>query len=203
MDDSKLAGNPQIIVLSGPSGVGKDAVISKMREKGSTCHFAITTTTRKIRKGEVHGRDYFFVSKSDFQKLISSEGLLEWAEVYGNHYGVPKKPVSDALSRGLDVVLKIDVQGARTIKKIAPNALFIFLSPASPSDLENRLRYRMTESHKALKVRLETAVSEMSESTWFDYEVENANGKLEEAASQIEKLITNNRLTNTTKEYFS
>ena len=202
MDSSNSIGNPQIIVLSGPSGVGKDAVISEMRRKGSKSHFTVTTTTRKIRNGEVNGKDYFFVSKPKFQKLISSNGLLEWAEVYGNLYGVPKQPVSKALTQGLDVVLKIDVQGARTIKKISPKALFIFLSPGSLSDLEKRLRDRMTESEEALQIRLETAISEMSESTWFDYEVENANGQLEEAVSQIEKIINDNRLINTTKKYF-
>ena len=110
--------------------------------------------------------------------------------------------MSNALSSGLDVVLKIDVQGARTIKKIAPKALFIFLSPPDLSDLEKRLRDRMTESEEALRLRLETALSEMSESTWFDYEVENANGQLEDAVSQIDKIIRNNRLVNTTEEYF-
>jgi len=202
MDSSNSIGNPQIIVLSGPSGVGKDAVISEMRRKGSKSHFTVTTTTRKIRNGEVNGKDYFFVSKPKFQKLISSNGLLEWAEVYGNLYGVPKQPVSKALTQGLDVVLKIDVQGARTIKKISPKALFIFLSPGSLSDLEKRLRDRMTESEEALQIRLETAISEMSESTWFDYEVENANGQLKEAVSQIEKIINDNRLINPTKKYF-
>ncbi len=202
MDSSNSIGNPQIIVLSGPSGVGKDAVISEMRRRGSKSHFTVTTTTRNIRDGEVNGKDYFFVSKPEFQKLISSNGLLEWAEVYGNLYGVPKQPVSKALTRGLDVVLKIDVQGARTIKKIAPKALFIFLSPGSLSDLEKRLRDRMTESEDALQIRLKTAISEMSESTWFDYEVENANGQLEEAVSQIEKIINANRLINTAKKYF-
>ena len=202
MDSSTSTGNPQLIVLSGPSGVGKDAVISKMQEIGSNCHFAVTMTTRKIRNGEVNGKDYFFVSESEFQKLLSSNGLLEWAEVYGYHYGVPKQPVSNALSSGLDVVLKIDVQGARTIKKIAPKALFIFLSPPDLSDLEKRLRDRMTESEDALRLRLETAISEMSESTWFDYEVENANGQLEDAVSQIDKIIRSNRLVNTTEEYF-
>ena len=203
MDSSIPMENPLLIVLSGPSGVGKDAVISKMKEVSSHCHFAVTVTTRKIRRGEIEGKDYLFVSKDDFEKLVSSNGLLEWAEVYGNFYGVLKEQVTNSLSLGLDVMLKVDVQGARTIKKIAPEALFIFLSPPDLSALENRLRDRMTESEEALQLRLKTAVCEIKESSWFDYEVVNPEGCLSDAISKINQIIQDRRLVNTTNEFFA
>ena len=137
----------RLFVLSGPSGVGKDAVLSLMKEMdGLNCRFATTATTRPIRRGERDGADYIFLTEAQFRALIESDGLLEWAEVYGNLYGVPKREVSEALARGENVLVKIDVQGAATVRRLYPDAVLIFLDPPDADALERRLRTRATES---------------------------------------------------------
>ena len=192
------AGSPtsrrgRLFVLSGPSGVGKDAVLTRMKDMGLPCHFAVTATTRRIRPGEREGIDYRFMSKGDFRALIASEGLLEWAEVYGNLYGIPRSQVIDALDRGQDVVVKIDVQGSATVRRLFPEAVLVFLEPPEPEALLSRLRSRNTESEDALSLKLETAFGEMKEASWFDHRVVNEDGGVGAAAAEIASIIRGER----------
>ncbi len=180
---------PLLVIISGPSGVGKDALLSRMREQGCSYYFTITATTRPKRAGEQDGKDYFFLSKEEFLRLIKNDELLEWAQVYGNYYGVPKTQVREALERGQDVIIKTDVQGAATIRSKVPDTLLIFLEPPSLVELEHRLRARMTESSSDMGLRLETAKEEMSHRALFDYAVVNQNGRLDDAVAQVEAII--------------
>ena len=181
---------PRLFVISGPSGVGKDAIIAELKTRGLDCHFVVTATTRPIRPGERDGVDYIFTKRSDFKRMIADDELLEWAEVYGNLYGVPKSQVSDALERGQDVILKIDVQGARTVRGMFPDATLIFLAPPSAETLVNRLSKRGTETGEALRVKLDAARAELEEAAWYDHRVINADGMLDAAAAEIEGIVT-------------
>ena len=185
---------PILLILSGPSGVGKDAVLSRMRDLGEPYHFTVTATTRTQRNGETDGKDYIFVSQAEFKTQMEQDGFLEWAEVYGNYYGVPRDQVKTALQRGKDVIVKIDVQGAKTIKELAPNALYIFLAPPNMEQLEKRLTARMTESSGSLKIRLETATKEMKSATWFDHVVINHENQLDLAVAEIQYAVKIARL---------
>ena len=184
---------PLIVVLSGPSGVGKDAVLSRMKQLGSPYHFTVTATSRTIRPGETDGVDYIFVSKETFSQMADADGLLESANVYGNMYGIPRNQVTKALEAGQDVVVKIDVQGAATIRKILPDALFIFLAAPEMSDVASRLKSRMTESPEALQRRLDTALKEMEEAPKFDFIVYNREGRIDDAAREIGSIIDRER----------
>jgi guanylate kinase len=177
-----------LVVLSGPSGVGKDAVLAELKRVRRTFHYVVTTTTRSRREGEKDGVDYRFVSRERFQEMIGKGELLEWAEVYGNWYGVPKLEVKQALERGLDVMVKVDVQGAATIKGIVPQALLIFVAPPSTEELQARLRQRESETTVDLKRRIETADEEMEQLPLFDYMV--VNDKVEQAVAKIDAIIT-------------
>ena len=185
---------PILLILSGPSGVGKDAVLSRMRDLGEPYHFTVTTTTRTKRNGETDGKDYIFVSQAEFRAQMEQDGFLEWAEVYGNYYGVPRNQVKTALKKGKDVIVKIDVQGAKTIKSLAPNALYIFLAPPSMDQLERRLKERMTESPASLKIRFETAAEEMKSAGWFDHVVINHENQLDLAVAEIQNVVKIARL---------
>ena len=187
--DSAREAGPLLIVLSGPSGVGKDAVLSRMKELEKPYHFTVTATTRERRPEERDGVDYIFVSEQRFRQMIAAGRLLEWAEVYGNYYGVPREQVASALGAGRDVIIKADVQGAATIKKMVPEALSIFLAPPSADELKKRLNARMTESAKALAVRLETAKAEMEQAPHFDRIVVNHRGRLDDAVREIEEIV--------------
>lgn len=180
---------PMVMVLSGPSGVGKDAVLARMRELGLPCHIAVTVTTRPRREGEVEGQHYHFVSQEQFFEMRGQGQFLEWAEVYGHRYGVPRGQIREALNRGQDVIVKVDVQGAATIKGLLPQGVFIFLAPASLEELEARLRQRRTESAEALELRLRTAREEMKRLPLFDYVVVNAQGQMDRAVLQIQAII--------------
>jgi len=184
---ARLIGRPPplLVVLSGPSGVGKDAVMGRMKERGIPLHYTVTATTRPRRPGEVHGRDYFFLSTDEFQRLIAQGELLEWALVYGDYKGIPKEQVRQALARNEDVIMRIDVQGAGTIRRLAPDALLIFLAPPSMDELARRLRQRRTESQEALERRLEAAREEMRALSIFDYLVVNYEGRLDETVDRI------------------
>ena len=185
---------PILLILSGPSGVGKDAVLSRMRDLEELYHFTVTTTTRTKRDGETDGKDYIFVSQAEFRAQMEQDGFLEWAEVYGNYYGVPRDQVKTALKRGKDVIVKIDVQGAKTIKSLAPNALYIFLAPPDMDQLEKRLTERMTESPDSLKVRFETAAKEMKSASWFDHVIINHENQLDLAVAEIQNVVKIARL---------
>ncbi len=180
---------PLLIVLSGPSGAGKDAVLARMRELRCPITFITTSTTRPKRATETDKVDYCFVSKEEFQDLIQRNELLEWARVYENFYGVPKRDVRSSLSAGKDVIVKVDVQGAATIKKMVPQALFIFLSPPSLAELFTRLEQRHTESAESLAIRERTAEAELKELPLFDYLVISRHNKVDEAVADIMAII--------------
>jgi guanylate kinase len=182
--------NSLLIVISGPSGVGKDTVLAKMKQSRRSLHYVVTATTRPQRPGEKNGLDYHFVSEEQFKQMIETGQLLEWASVYGNLYGVPKRQIQQALAQGLDVVVKVDVQGAATIKNILPQAVFIFLTPPSLDELERRLRERKTESAEELKLRMETTREEMDSLPLFDYVVVNHQDRLDLTMAQIDAIIS-------------
>jgi|TARA_B100000959_G_scaffold134268_1_gene140903 guanylate kinase len=165
-----------------------------MRDLEEPYHFTVTTTTRTKRNGETDGKDYIFVSQAEFRAQMEQDGFLEWAEVYGNYYGVPRNQVKTALKKGKDVIVKIDVQGAKTIKSLAPNALYIFLAPPSMDQLEKRLKERMTESPDSLKIRFETAAEEMKSAGWFDHVVINHENQLDLAVAEIQNVVKIARL---------
>ncbi len=180
---------PLLIVLSGPSGVGKDTVIRRMKELNCPFHFVVTATTRPQRPDEVNGVDYIFVSVGEFAEMIERGELLEYAIVYGDYKGIPKQQVRQALASGQDVVMRIDVQGAATIRKLVPDAVLIFLSAASEEELIRRLRARKTETPDALKMRIVTAREEMRHLPEFDYVVINRDGRVDETVAQIMAII--------------
>ncbi|OUC05475.1 guanylate kinase [Litorilinea aerophila] len=180
---------PVLVVLSGPSGVGKDATLNLMKQYYPSFHFVVTATTRPIRPGEVHGRDYYFVSMSEFAEMIEQGELLEYAVVYGEYKGIPKKHLREALASGQDVIMRIDVQGAATIRKLIPNAVTIFLTAESEEELIRRLRERKTEPPDKLKMRIATARQELRRIMEFDYVVVNREHQLEKTVEQVISII--------------
>ena len=184
------AAKPLLIVLSGPSGVGKDAVLTRFKESAYPLTYIITLTTRQRRPNEKDGIDYYFVSMGRFQEMIANGELLEWAEVYGNWYGVPRENVRQALNGGEDTIVKVDVQGAANIKEILPQAVFISLMPPSVEALRLRLEQRHTESDSDLALRLGTSTEEMKQLSLFDYVVVNRWDEIDLAVSDIKAIIT-------------
>jgi len=184
--------NPQplLIVISGPAGVGKDSVIQRMKARGCELHFVVTATDRPPRPNEIHGVDYFFLTTEDFLHMEQDGELLEHATVYGQHKGVPKQQVREALSSGKDVVMRVDVQGAAAIHRLAPEAVLIFLTAASEEELEQRLRDRGDDSPEQLERRIATAREEMRRAAEFDYVVVNADGRLDRAVDDVIAIIT-------------
>lgn len=180
---------PLLIVISGPSGVGKDSVVQRMKERGLPIHFVVTATTRPQRESEQNGVDYFFVSRDSFAEMIESDELIEYAIVYGDYKGIPKAQVEEALASGTDVVMRVDVQGAETIRRLYPEALLIFLSTRTEDELVRRLKQRKTEAPEDLKLRIATARKEMLKVDLFDYYVINAENKLDEAVDSIVAII--------------
>jgi len=184
-----MSSSPLLIVISGPSGVGKDTVIAEMKKRRSNIHHTVTCTTRPIRAGEADGVDYKFLSTEQFNQMAKEGGFLEWAEVYGNLYGTPKAQIRQALKEGRDVIAKIDVQGALNMKKIVPDALYIWIGAPSMKKLDERLRKRKTDTAKDIELRIETAHREMESVNVFDYVVVNEDGHSGEAANQILNII--------------
>ncbi len=182
--------NPLLVVLSGPSGVGKDAVLKRMKELGYPFHFVVTATDRPPRPGEVHGVDYYFLSTEQFTTMLAGGELLEHAIVYGQHKGIPKAQVRQALDSGQDAIMRVDVQGAATVRQIAPEAIFIFIITSSEEELIRRLKGRHTEAPEALETRLATAREEMKRLPEFDYVVVNRDSQLDEAVEHIVAIIT-------------
>ena len=176
---------PLLIVISGPSGVGKDSAVQRMKERGLPIHFVVTATTRPQREAEQHGVDYFFVSREQFAEMIENDELIEYAIVYGDYKGIPKSQVEQALASGTDVVMRVDVQGAQTLRKLYPEALLIFLSTRTEDELVRRLEQRKTESPEDLKLRIATARKEMLKVDLFDYYVINAEGQLDATVDTI------------------
>jgi guanylate kinase len=178
-----------LIVVSGPSGVGKDAALRRMSEMKCPFHFLVTNTTRPKRDNEVDGVDYHFITKEQFTEMEQRGEFLERAVVYGYDYGNSRSEVRAALARGQDVIMRIDVQGAATIKKIVPDAVFVFLLPPSMEALETRLRRRRTEPEEYLQIRLHAARLEMNEAEKFDYLIVNEDDALDETAQAIRAII--------------
>ncbi len=181
--------HPLLIVISGPSGVGKDSVIRRLREKDPSLAFVVTAASRDPRPGEVHGVDYYFFPPEEFQRRLAAGEFLENAVVYGELKGILKKEVQKWMDTGRDVVLRLDVQGAATIRQKAPEALMIFLTTETEDELVERLTSRNTETPDALKVRIKNARNEMARVTEFDYKVVNREGCMEEAVDEILAII--------------
>lgn len=180
---------PLLIVISGPSGVGKDSVLHCMKERGLPFHFVVTATSRERRPEEVDGQDYIFVSREAFDAMIQAGELLEHALVYNQFKGIPRQQVRQALASGEDVVMRIDVQGAQTVRRLCPEAVMIFLTTRDEDELRRRLQKRRTESEEALRLRLATARDERASLPVFDYLVINADGALDQTVDTIEAII--------------
>ena len=183
------APDPLLVVISGPSGVGKDAALQGMKLLQRPWRYIITATTRPKRPGERDGVDYIFMSPEEFRNLMTEDGFLECAEVYGTWYGVPRSQADEAMASGKDVIVKTDVQGARTLRSKIPEALLIFLAPPTMEELKHRLLERKSETEEALRRRIETAETEMERRDEFDYVVVNHNDRLDEAVEEIDRII--------------
>jgi guanylate kinase len=178
-----------IIVLSAPSGAGKDTIRELLMAWDLPLHFAVTATTREKRPGEIEGHDYHFLGDAEFDQLEAEDGLLERAIVYGQRKGVPKAEVLEPLEAGKDVLVRVDVQGADTLRRLIPDALLIFIAPPSLEEARRRLEGRQTESDGELLVRIEEAASEMEAGQRFDYVVVNETGNAKAAAKRIVEII--------------
>lgn len=181
--------SPLLIVISGPSGVGKDSVVQRMKSRGLPFHFVVTTTTRPKRAHEIHGQDYFFVARDEFERMIKDGELLEHAMVYNDYKGVPKAQIRQAMASGKDAVMRVDVQGAATIHKIEPEAVLIFLSTKNEDELINRLKKRKTETAESLAIRMEKVQAELRCAQEFDYVVINHEGRLDETVDIVTAII--------------
>lgn len=190
MQKKPISQKPLLIVISGPAGAGKDSVIHKMKELGLQFHFVVTATTREPREGEVHGKDYFFYSREKFEEMVANDEFIEHADVYTQYKGVLKSQVKTAMESGKDVVMRVDVQGAATIKQKFPEAVLIFVCLADIEELFERLRARKTDTEVQLNIRIALTKHEYSRINEFDYRVFNRAGKLEKTARNIEAIIT-------------
>ena len=179
-----------LFVLSAPSGTGKDTVIQALKQQGMNFYVAPSFTTRLPRPGENEGNPYHFVSQETFEHMVSEGEFLEYANVHGNWYGQPRTLIRDNLAAGRDVLLKIDVKGAATIRSKVPDAIFIFLIPGSLDELSQRLAERQTETEEELQRRLSDARKELAEQHWYDYLVINPDGHLQEAVDCLRCIIS-------------
>ena len=177
-----------LIVFSGPSGVGKDTVLSAFMPGRSDVCLSISATTRPPRPGEVDGDHYHFTSREEFEELIAAQAMLEYAEYAGNYYGTPKKWVEDTLNAGMHVILELELVGAFKIRAILPDAVFIFLMPPSLKTLRDRLIGRGTETQSSIDVRMETAKKEILQASAYDYII--VNHTLDECCKQLEAVVT-------------
>lgn len=180
---------PLFVVLSGPSGAGKDAVLDELARRGHRFHRVVTCTTRDPRENEREGIDYYFISDEGFDRLIDTGGLLEHALVYGHRSGVPRQQVVDKLAAGVDVFVRTDVQGAAAIRKLAPGAVLVFIAPGSLEELEERIRARQSDSEPQIQRRLRTAQAEMARRGEFDYVIVNEGGKLDATADRFSSIL--------------
>ena len=178
----------KLLVISGPSGAGKGTVCKRLLEDLDNLRFSVSMTTRSPRKGEVEGKNYYFVSREEFEKGIKSDSFLEYARVFDNYYGTPKEMVMQALNDGIDVVLEIDTQGALQVKERFEEAILIFILPPSMKELRNRIVNRATEDEDKIAKRLGEAIGEIRSSTEYDYIV--LNDDLEIALNHVKSIIT-------------
>jgi len=191
--DPARANGPLLVVITGPSGVGKDTIVARLRELHTDCFVVVTATTRAPREGEHHGADYLFIDRVEYDRVLAAGEFLEHAEVYGNGYGIPRAPVRAALAEGRDVLMRIDPQGAETVGRLVPGATRIFVAPPDLEELESRLRNRKTDSAEALARRLATARAEMDRAAEFEYFVVNADGELDRTVCEITAIMTAER----------
>jgi guanylate kinase len=180
---------PLLVVISGTSGAGKDSVIRRLKERDLSFHFVVTTTSRKIRKGEVEGTDYFFVTEEEFRQGIKDDKFLEHAIVYKQYKGVAKKQVKEALESGVDVLMRLNVAGAATIKSKSADAILIFITTVNQEELIARLSSRSTDTQEQLETRLRIAKEELEQMPLFDYKIINYDNQLEKAVDQIVAII--------------
>ncbi len=181
---------PLLIVISGPSGVGKDSVVQGLKDRGLPVHFVVTVTTRPRRDGEVEGKDYFFVSTEEFARMIEAQELIENAHVYNDYKGIPKRQVREALDSGRDVIMRLDVQGAATVRRLAPEAILIFLTTQNEAELVERLKKRKSEKPEDLSLRIATATQELKRASEFDYVIVNSDGCLDATIDTVIAIIT-------------
>ena len=189
MQFGEMPTNPLLIVISGPSGIGKDAVVGLLRKTNSDTHFVVTMTSRLPRVDELEGRDYFFVSKEEFEQKIANDELIEYAMVYSDYKGIPKSQVREAFASGKDVIMRLDVQGAMTIRKLCPEAVLIFLTASSEGEWIHRLMERSSETPEELEVRLLIAAQEYEMIKNFDYLVVNSENHLDKTIADIQAVI--------------
>lgn len=192
--ETALAGEPdhaprrgRLIVFTGPSGVGKGTLLRSLRNRYPSLKLSVSATTRSPRPGEVDGKDYFFVSRDEFQRMIDRGELLEWAEFAGNCYGTPKTAVAKDIEAGQWIILEIELEGARQVRETFPDALQLFVLPPSIEELENRIRQRGTEADEAIERRLQRALVEIAAASEFDQQI--VNDDLEIALQQLEDAI--------------
>ena len=182
-----MASLGNLTVITGPSGVGKGTIVRKILDSHSDVWLSISATTRKPRSGEIEGEDYFFLNKKNFQEIIDSEGFLEWASFSNNFYGTPKKIVKEKIEKGTNVLLEIELECARQIRKSFPDAVQIFLAPPNLSELEKRIRGRGTETEESISDRLAIAKKEIIAKNEFDVVIINED--IEKAFKEIEGLM--------------
>ncbi len=180
---------PLVIVLSGPSGVGKDSVLKAMQSRGMAFHFVVTTTDRKPRKEEVNGVDYNFISTELFEQMLHNDEFVEHARVYGDYKGVPKSQIQEALASGKDVVLRLDVQGAARVRELFPDSIQIFLIPENEDKWRQRFISRKSETEEMLQKRMEIAHEELKRVAEFNYVVINCTDCLDTTVNQIAAII--------------
>ena len=190
----------QLIVVSGPSGVGKGTVLKEYLNSRDGITYSVSATTRQPRPGEENGIHYYFLSREEFERTAAEGGMLEYASYNGNYYGTPKAPVEQQRNQGNDVVLEIEVQGALQVKKSCPDALLIFVAPPSFEELKNRLTGRQTEDAKTVENRLNIARQELMCAGEYDYII--VNDTVEQAVRRLEQIISANRYNkNNMKEF--
>ncbi|NLJ87001.1 MAG: guanylate kinase [Firmicutes bacterium] len=189
-----------LVILSGPSGAGKNTVLDATMDRCSDLQYSVSATTRPRRKSEQDGVDYFFLTEEEFQRRVRAGEFLEWAEFCGHSYGTPLAYIEECLEQGHVVVMDIDIEGARQVKDKMPEAVFVFLLPPTMAELENRLRGRSTDSDEAIRQRLGKALEELKAGIDYDYVI--LNDKIAKSAAKLEAIITAERCRVKHSEYF-